>query len=162
MYLSARLLRSAVFCFLFASQSVSAGISVSPSEGESRWLDADGKPLPFRDDAELLEFLRTASVVSEREIGIGINASRKLLLERNGVRAHAIFREVDRREVMTRVQGTTYRFFADSYLFEPAAYELGVMLGLHTVPPAVVRTVARRRCENKGSSFACCRRLIFF
>ncbi len=60
------------------------------------WLDADGKALPFQTDAEITEFMRTANVVNEEPIGIGINQSVRVTLEQSGVRAHAIFREVDR------------------------------------------------------------------
>ncbi len=109
------------------------------------WLDADGKALPFQTDEEITEFMRTANVVNEEPIGIGINQSVKVTLEQNGVRAHAIFREVDRREDTAVIQGTRYRNFADSYLFEPAAFELAKMLDIPHVPPAVLRNMRRRR-----------------
>lgn len=139
-----RCARIFILCWLFVTLSVSAGFSGTPSPTGHRWLDVDGRPLPFQEDAELLEFLRTARMVSERKIGTGVNESYQILLEKNGVRAHAIFREVDRREATARIQGTTYRFFADSYLFEPAAYELAGMLELDNIPPAVVRRIGRR------------------
>ncbi len=109
------------------------------------WLDADGKALPFQTDEEITEFMRTANVVDEEPIGVGINQSVRVTLEQNGVRAHAIFREVDRREDTAVIQGTHYRYFADSYLFEPAAFELAKMLDIPHVPPAALRTLGRRR-----------------
>jgi len=102
-------------------------------------------PLPYENDSELLEFLTTASVVSEKNIGVGINKSKKLLLERDGVQAHANFREADERRETANVDGVFFRFFADSYLFEPAAYHLAKMLDLHNIPPAAVRVVGRRK-----------------
>ncbi len=39
------------------------------------WLDADGKALPFQTDEEITEFMRTANVVNEEPIGVGINQS---------------------------------------------------------------------------------------
>ena len=36
--------------------------------------------------------------------------------------------------------GSFVMFFRDSYLNEVAAYRLGLMLGIHNIPPAVVRT----------------------
>ncbi len=109
------------------------------------WLDADGKALPFQTDEEITEFMRTANVVNEEPIGVGINKSVKVTLEQNGVRAHAIFREVDRREDTAVIQGKRYRYFADSYLFEPAAFELAKMLDIPHVPPAALRNIRRRR-----------------
>ena len=37
------------------------------------WLDADGNPLPFQTDEEILEFLRTADVVSVVRIPLKLN-----------------------------------------------------------------------------------------
>jgi len=107
------------------------------------WLDADGKPLPFRTLGELEDFLRTATVVNEKNIGKGVNRSRKVTLEKNGVRAHAIFREVSIRERNLRVGNRMYLTFVDDYLFECAAYRLSNLLSLYMVPPAVRRTLKR-------------------
>ena len=57
--------------------------------------DVDGEALPFAADDEILDFLRTARVVSETPIGVGINQSNKLRLEKDGLAIHAIFREVE-------------------------------------------------------------------
>jgi hypothetical protein len=107
----------------------------------------DGNPLPFRNDAEVLDFLSTASVVEETTIGTGINRSQKVLLERDGVRAHAIFRESDDTDRDIRVGDESYRLFRDSYLFEPAAYHLALRLGITNIPPAV-----RRRIDSRDGS----------
>ena len=108
------------------------------------WLDVEGQPLPFETDGELMEFMRTAEVVNERTIGIGINQSVKVTLEQDGVRSHAIFREVDVRRNVTSIDDVRYQFFADSYLFECAAYELATMIDMPRVPPAVLRTIGER------------------
>ena len=105
-----------------------------------RWTDPDGKPLPFKTDEELLEFLRTAKVRKEKELSTGITRPLKLLLEKNGVQASAVFRSVSEEKksvAFARVESEL--FFRDSYLFEPAAYELSLLLGLDNVPPATVR-----------------------
>ncbi len=110
------------------------------STAQKRWRDPDGKPLPFTTDAELLEFLRTAKVVSEKRLSGGINFPRMLLLERDGVRANAVFRDIhEEREKPVFGGGKNELFFKDSYLFEPAAYELALMLGMDNVPPATLR-----------------------
>ena len=59
------------------------------------WLAPDGAPLPFQSADDLKTFLETAEVVSSEAIGVGINSFRKVQLQRDGVRAHAIFRDVD-------------------------------------------------------------------
>lgn len=112
---------------------------------QTKWLDVNGDSLPFADDPAVLAFLRTAPVVAETDIGVGVNRSQKLTLEKDGLRVHGIFREVDLRRRNHRV-GSRYFFqFADSYLFECAAYELATMLGLDGVPPAVLRTIQGRK-----------------
>ena len=107
-----------------------------------RWIGPDGQPLPFRGPEDLEDFLRTAEVISAQTIDQGVNRPRKVLLERDGVRAHAVFRTV---AVEARSQqgpeGKFYRMFRDSYQFECAAYELAGVLGLDHVPPAVPRSM---------------------
>jgi hypothetical protein len=51
-----------------------------------------GKPLPFRTDEEVKEFLRTAAIVEMEDIPIGVNHARKATLEKYGVRLHVVFR----------------------------------------------------------------------
>ena len=115
---------------------------VAPAaSAQTKWLDVNGDPLPFADDSAVLDFLRTAPVVAETDIGVGVNRSQKLTLEKDGVRAHGIFRQVDLRRRNHRVGDRYYFQFADSYLFECAAYELSKLLGLDTVPPAVGRKI---------------------
>jgi len=109
------------------------------------WLDVEGQPLPFETDDELMEFMRSAAVVNEQDIGVGINRSVKVTLEQDGVRSHAIFREVDVRRSVATIDDVRYQLFADSYLFECAAYELATMIDLPRVPPVVLRTIGDRR-----------------
>jgi hypothetical protein len=98
--------------------------------------------LPFKSDAEVLEFLRTAKVLSEKGIPTGVTAPHKLLLEKDGIRANAVFRRVDEQKTdMVFSSGNRELNFRDSYLFEPAAYELATLLGMDNVPPAVVRSI---------------------
>ena len=66
------------------------------------------------------------------------------MLEKDGVRAHAVFRETNRKSRNARIAGRSYPVFRDSYLFEPAAYELATLLGIHNVPPAVLRRIGGR------------------
>jgi hypothetical protein len=105
------------------------------------WLDAEGEPLPIQSDADILEFLRTATVVSRQRIPIGVNRPEKLLLEENGFRAHAAFRVADQRQRDVRIGARFYFDFRDSYRHECAAYELARSLGLDFVPPATLRQI---------------------
>jgi len=109
------------------------------------WTDVDGEALPFTTDDEILEFLRTARVVSETPIGIGINESKKLRLEKDGLAINAIFREVELDRRRAKSGERVHQIFRDSYRYECAAYELSRLLGLNNVPPAASRTIRRRR-----------------
>jgi len=123
---------------------VSWAASAFAVQTEHVWLAPDGTELPFRTDEEILDFLRTGSVENVATLDIGINASRKILLEKDGIRAHAIFREVDVERENAKVGERTYRRFRDSYRYECAAYELAKLLGLGNVPPVVIRRIGLR------------------
>lgn len=105
-----------------------------------RWTDPDGKPLPFGSEEELIAFLGTADVKSEKRLSTGINFPTKLLLEKDGIRAAAVFRDVDvQKSTPTFGAGRNELYFRDSYIYEPAAYQLSLLLGLDNVPPATLR-----------------------
>jgi hypothetical protein len=106
------------------------------------WLDVDGKPLPFKTDEEVMEFLRTAKVKDKRNTSRGITRPYKVLLEKDGLRVHAAFRTVNEQKDMVRLRGGRVEmFFRDSYIFECAAYALAGLLGLDNVPPVVERRI---------------------
>lgn len=106
------------------------------------WLGLDGQPLPWSSDAEALAFLRAARVV---EIGPELDGTTRphlVLLEFGGVRAHAIFRDVERSERRYVLSsGEVLNHFRDSYVSEVAAFVLDRLLELNAVPPAVIRTI---------------------
>ena len=149
---------------------VLAGVALAPSSSAQTapaaqpsghvWLDAKGAPLPFQNDDELLEFLRTARVVSRNRTEEGINRPDQLLLESDGTQAHAIFREVDAEKKRTRVEGRYYGRFLDHYACDCAAYDLARVLGLDTVPPTTIRRIGSSEgsvqvwVENAGSTTA--------
>jgi hypothetical protein len=118
---------------------------VSADAGDPGWLDPDGRPLPFATHEELENFLKTAEVVSSEDIGTGVTLPKKLLLEKGGVRAHAIFKDVDERTPgVSRVKGLTVTNWHDYHLYDCAAYQLDRMLGMNHVPPSVPRNVGNR------------------
>lgn len=112
-------------------------MAATPSIG---FLGPDGKQLPFASDAELLAFLREAEVVEVKDIGEGITRPRRLTLERGGVRARAVFRDVHQEKRIANVGGGRREVnFRDHFGFEPAAYRLSQLFGLDRVPPADLR-----------------------
>ena len=102
-------------------------------------MGPSGEPLPFADDDEVLQFLLRAKPVTWKEIGEGINRTRRVTLELDGVRANAVFRTVDRGRRDHTPMRSLKAAFHDSYVFEVAAYEMSRLLGLDNVPPAVLR-----------------------
>lgn len=102
------------------------------------WLGPDKKPLPFKTDEQIIDFLASAKVVKSKVLSSGSTKPLKVLLEKDGVRAHAVFRSVDVSNGGGRQQ------FRDSYLFEVAAYETARLLDLNNIPPVVRRTVNNR------------------
>jgi len=124
--------------------TISLGAAVAAvQEARNVYLGPDGEPLPFNNDEEIVDFLSTAEILERTRIDEGINRTWKLLMEKDGVRAHAIFREVDITEKNKRVGRIFFLFFRDSYIFDCAAYEMAVLLGMDNVPPAVLSTVNR-------------------
>ena len=117
------------------SNPLQGSSSPPPTTDFSLWRGPDGKPLPFQSDEEIKEFLRTAEVTLKKRIGEGINNPWKVLLEKKGIRMHAIFRDVR----VARIH------FRDDNIFECAAYELSRLLGMDNVPPTVRRRIARRK-----------------
>jgi hypothetical protein len=107
-----------------------------------RWLDVEGRPLPFQDHAAILEALRSGSVVSRHEIGRGVAGAEKVVLEHEGARFHAAFRTVNAL-VESEPTGGARRpmSYRDAAIFEVAAYELSELLGIGWVPPAVARRI---------------------
>lgn len=120
------------------AQSQTETSSTATTQG--RWLGPDGNYLPFTQDEEVLEFLATAEVVASEEITGSSNRPLKLTLEKDGIRARAIFRTVDEERTGMRNNQKHARGFRDYYGYEVAAYELSRLLNLDNVPPATLRS----------------------
>ncbi len=110
-----------------------------------RFPGRDGQPLPFRNDDEVIDFLRGAVLIESKSARQGTTAPKELLLEAKGVRARAIFRygQTEMRN-MELSGGVRVLYLRDDFSFEPAAYELGRLLDIHNVPPALLRNVQGR------------------
>jgi len=106
------------------------------------WTGPDGKPLPFKSPEEVQEFLRTAKIAKMKDIPTGITQPRKASLQKDGIQMHAVFRDMNmEKDVARMATGAMEMHFRDSYIFECAAYELAMMIGLDNVPPVVSRRV---------------------
>lgn len=110
-----------------------AGTSAAEND-QALYNGPNDSVLPFSTEEEVLDFLATAEIIEKEKLGSGTNKKkRKVLLEKDGVRAHAILR------TGYEIKDVGEAGFVDSYLSEVAAYELGRVLGLNHVPPVVRR-----------------------
>jgi hypothetical protein len=76
----------------------------------------------------------------------GVTQPRKVLLERDGIQAHAVFRVVEEVYEQTRLSdGRLRQRLRDSAVLEVAAYKLSIMLGMNTIPPTVERRIGREQ-----------------
>jgi hypothetical protein len=128
-------------------QPIDAGKAAAEnSPPTTLWLDADGEPLPFQTDDQILRYLQEARIVSSKTVGVGINGIQKVVLEKGGLQVHAAFRDVRERKRNVRLQdGRFHLIFSDDCIFEVAAYRLSRILGINAVPPTVERTIQRRK-----------------
>ena len=92
-----------LLCLMAVGLPASAVLLGPIREGEpelprpSPWLDADEQPLDLGEE-QILELLSSAPVVAwETIVTEGTTRPLKVLLERDGVRVHGIFRTVDDR-----------------------------------------------------------------
>ena len=111
------------------------------------FLDADGHPLPFQSDEDIEQFLSTAAVVSMKRIPVGVSDPRKMLLAGQGVRLHAVFKNIDqkKRNIRDTTAGKSkiYLMWRDWYGYDVAAYHVDRLLGNDRVPPIIGRTIKR-------------------
>ncbi len=116
------------------------------SAAEQAWLGPEGQPLPFDTVDQIVDFLASAPIVASKDLSTGITKPKKLTLERDGVRLHAVFHSIDRRERQTKRlrNGEVVLHLVDSHRSQVAAFELSRLLGLYNVPPTALRKVNGR------------------
>ena len=131
------------------SQESQAGAAAATSPSGHVWLDANGNPLPFQTEDEIVNFLRTAKIKKSKEIGTGITVPMKALLEKDGVQMNAKFSYIQAQKPKAEFATGRVEFqFRDSYQYETAAYEVARLLGLTSVPP----TVNRKGWDQSGAT----------
>lgn len=141
------LVLTAVPASAFAAQDPILTIPSTPLP-QRMWIDVNGDPLPFYNEDQIMEFLRTADIVGRENLPVGVTDPIKMRLRKNGIEVHAIFRYVDTVYDSVRMEDGRVRVnFKDSCHFEPAAYQISKMLGMDSVPP----TVARRIGTDNGT-----------
>ncbi len=128
-----------------AVQSPAAIALAQPRSVEKFARGPEGERLPFYSHEEAVEFLRTATVIETEEIGGSRNRPLKLLLEKDGVRAHAVFRSVRRTWQREWFRGTWYTHLIDRASSERAAYVVARMLGFDNIPPTALRKIDGRQ-----------------
>jgi hypothetical protein len=94
-------------------------------------------PLTF---AEQEAFLAKAKVVASRSVSTGITGTIRVTLD-DGTRKHdASVQRIDERKTTFRAAGGKRETnFRDSWMFNVAAYQVALLLGMEAVPPSVER-----------------------
>jgi hypothetical protein len=128
---------------------VPSGITSERFEGYL-FIDVDGQPLPFQSDEAIEEQLRTADVVSQSKIPVGVSRPRKILLEGASRRFNAIFKFIEEEKKNVRDPTATgnaklYLSWRDSYIYDVAAYHVDRLLGLDRAPPIVIRDIKGKK-----------------
>lgn len=91
--------------------------------------------------SEMEQFLKTARVVSLKEIPVGITIPKRATLD-DGTRRHdASVQVTEVRRPVQEMRRSTELNFRDSWQFNVAGYELAKILELNMVPPYVERKV---------------------
>ena len=91
--------------------------------------------------AEQEEFLRTAKVVSMKNLGTGVTNSRKATLDNGKFQHDAHIQVINESKASFAGQRRTELNFKDTYKYNVAAYELAKILELNMVPPSVDRKI---------------------
>jgi hypothetical protein len=94
-------------------------------------------------DADLEEFMRTAPVVSVKDIGTGVTKPKRVTQQRGDLTNDAVFKYHDSHPGMQGFDKYIARRYNDSdrYVNDVAAYKLDRRLGLEMVPTAVLAEV---------------------
>jgi hypothetical protein len=141
------LIFSGVF-LLFSVSSPTLAAGDEPKPGI--WVGPDDEVLPFQSYGEIEEFLRTARIKGVKKILTGVTKPKKVLLEKDGIQMHAIFRDVDVFKQRWETSEGMKLNFRDSCLFEAAAYRLSLLLGIDNVPPVVRRKLEKEDFQDRG------------
>jgi hypothetical protein len=91
--------------------------------------------------AAIEDFLKTAKVLKQRDLSVGVTVPSKATLEDGAFRHDASVQTVDVKNPLFQGGLTTEVNFRDAWQFNVAGYELAKLLKLNMVPPYVERRV---------------------
>ncbi len=91
--------------------------------------------------AAMEEFLKTARVVKQRDLPVGVTVPRRATLDDGRMRHDAAVQATDVTKPVFETRRFTELNFRDSWKFNVAGYELAKILQLNMVPPYVEREV---------------------
>ena len=135
--------RSLAVLGLLCAGLVASAAPLVPQERAYR--GPEGDVLDYS-ESEILAALKNGEILSQETLGSGTTGVKRLEVEHSGQVVRAVFRHVDVYESNLRMRdGTNYAGFYDRYSAECAAYEMGRLLGLDMIPPAVLRRVSGDR-----------------
>jgi len=98
----------------------------------------------FPTDEAIEDFLRTARVSDMKTLDTGVTRSSRMNLTKGDIQIRALWKTIDASSPVKRFTDGTHELrFRDSYKNEIAAYELGKILDLPMIAPAVKRMIAR-------------------
>lgn len=126
---------------VFAQETQPGSQDSQPEPSIRLWMGPDGHPLPFSTDDEVCDFLKSATVNGILKIQTGVTKPKKVLLEKEGVKAQAIFHYLHSEGRQGKLDGAYVKYIRDSYLNQVAAYEMSRLLGMTNLPPTVIREV---------------------
>lgn len=122
-----------------------AATAVTPAFQHPDWKDPDGNPLPFRSDAEIIEFLRSARIESSVDIPMGVTNPRQVILQKDGVSMRAVLRDYDETFEQKKLGDEFFARLRDSFVFDVSAYKLARLLDLDNIPPVTFRRIGDQR-----------------
>jgi hypothetical protein len=90
------------------------------------------------------DFLKTAPIVRQRDLSVGVTVPRRATLDDGRMRHDAAIQVTDVSRAVFETSRSTELNFRDSWKFNVAGYELAKILQLNMVPPYVERDVEGR------------------
>ena len=120
-------MKRATWALTLAAAVMAAGLSLTAQETAA----------VFQGDAAEL-FLSKGRLVQMRDVGEGVTAPQRVILEYQGVRRQAVFKTIDvYKPGLTTVGSGSEMDFQDSWQTEIAAYQIDRIIGLAMVPATV-------------------------
>lgn len=100
------------------------------------------KPAPQLSDAEMEIFLKAGKIVQQKKLDVGTTGASRVTLSDGKLTHDAQFQSIDIfKPVFRGAEGLVEKNFRDSYKFNIAAYRLGKLLGMKSIPMSVEREV---------------------